>query len=96
MSAHMPDPYAADRSTPVAPIRMPPSALKVRAEMARSGLAPYQLRPWDSPDEGYVIPLQTADGQESARRFLLWLWDAFPLPAPPGSSVTSVDQERET
>lgn len=46
----------------------------VRAEMARGGLLPWQLRPWWNPDtEKTCDPLTMADTQHEVRRFVAWL-----------------------
>lgn len=50
--------------------------MKVRAEMARRGLAPNQLFPYWSPDtERTIDPLRdTTDGRQAVREFAYWLW----------------------
>ena len=48
--------------------------LRIRAELARHGLMPHQVRPWWNPDtERTEAFLETSEGQASVVRFVTWL-----------------------
>lgn len=48
----------------------------IRAEMARIGLAPTQLSPYEDPERGYVDPLDDSSARSVVRGFLAAVWRA--------------------
>lgn len=49
--------------------------MRIRAVMARRGIAPMHLQTWWSPDtEGDVNPMADLETQAELRGFMSWLW----------------------
>lgn len=52
-----------------------PRVTAVRAEMARRGIAPQQLQPYEDPEFGHIDPMCDTDTGLEIRRFLASIWD---------------------
>jgi hypothetical protein len=50
--------------------------MHIRAEMARAGIAPMQIQPYDDPEYGWTDPLNNDEVRTTMRRFLHALWRA--------------------
>lgn len=50
--------------------------MHLRAEMARAGLAPMQVHPYDDPERGWVDPLNDHETRTTIRQFMFALWRA--------------------
>lgn len=68
--------------------------MKMRAEMARGGIAPIQLQPYEDPERGWVDPLDGDESRTVVRRFMHALWRACErAEAEPNASAGQVSEQ---